>query len=91
MSRLYYASRYDEETNEWILPSLTIESIVLPLSINLDNRSVSSGQNHPGTRDFDADEEEEARLYAKLSSRSQNHTKYFKNNRLEKLLLGSGI
>nr|CDS34087.1 kinesin family 7 [Hymenolepis microstoma] len=87
LDKIKKQARYDEETNNWIIPPLTTEPTVLPLSVNLNNRSVSSSQSHPSTRGFEAAKEEEMQLYAKLSSRSQNHIKYLKNNRMEKLLL----
>ncbi|VDO05465.1 unnamed protein product [Rodentolepis nana] len=91
LDKIKKQARYDEETNEWLIPPFITEPTVLPLSINLDSRSVSSDQSHPSTRGFESAKEEEMQLYAKLSSRSQNHKKYLKNNRKEKLLLDAAI
>lgn len=100
---------YDEETNEWTLPALTVERTVLPLSVSAnsattppDNHTFHLGRSRPagtsgtrvgvtGIRDPEIEKEEEARLYAKLASRSQNHTKYFANKRMEQLLLDAGV
>ena len=106
MSRL---CSFDEDSNEWILPSLTVERTVLPPSVNvtttpttsddftLSASRVNSGRVAGSSRilgaalhDPEAEREEEARLYAKLASRSQNHTKYFTNKRKEQLLLDAG-
>uniref|UniRef100_A0A5K3FTZ0 Kinesin-like protein n=1 Tax=Mesocestoides corti TaxID=53468 RepID=A0A5K3FTZ0_MESCO len=96
---------FDDDTNEWILPALTIERTILPvpMSSGAEDFSQSGGRiganlvsaaprppiplNTPnGTRDSAA-ENEEARLYAKLASRSQNNTGYFASKRKEQLLM----
>lgn len=64
---------------------------MLPLALDVNSRSIISSRSRQSTRDSDEKEkDDEARLYAKLTSRSQNHTKYFKNNRVEKLLMDAG-
>ncbi|VDD77694.1 unnamed protein product [Mesocestoides corti] len=99
---------FDDDTNEWILPALTIERTILPvpMSSGAEDFSQSGGRiganlvsaaprppiplNTPnGTRDSAA-ENEEARLYAKLASRSQNNTGYFASKRKEQLLMDAG-
>uniref|UniRef100_A0A915EVR5 Kinesin-like protein n=1 Tax=Echinococcus canadensis TaxID=519352 RepID=A0A915EVR5_9CEST len=95
-----------DNSNEWVLPALTIERTVLPPSVDVASEDLvfpisrgvigrgtaglcvaaplsSAGLHNPEVEE----EEEEARLYAKLASRSQNHTKYFANKRKEQLLL----
>ena len=95
-----------------MLPALTVERTVLPLSVNATSSTTTGNTSDDFTfpvgrvgasrvagssrglgavlRDPEAEKEEEARLYAKLASRSQNHTKYFANKRKEQLLLDAG-
>ncbi|EUB58401.1 Kinesin-like protein KIF17 [Echinococcus granulosus] len=97
---------FDEDSNEWVLPALTIERTVLPPSVDVASEDlvlpISRGVIGRGTAGLrvaaplssaglhNPEVEEEARLYAKLASRSQNHTKYFANKRKEQLLLDAG-
>eukprot|EP00108_Taenia_solium_P007047 TsM_001205000 transcript=TsM_001205000 gene=TsM_001205000 len=94
-----------DNSNEWILPTLTVERTVLPPSMDvafddlafpmarglLGRGTIGPHATTPlsnaGLHSSEVEEEEEARLYAKLTSRSQNHTKYFANKRKEQLLL----
>ncbi|VDK35530.1 unnamed protein product [Taenia asiatica] len=99
---------FDEDSNEWILPTLTVERTVLPPSMDVASDDlafpmargllgrgtigshVATPLSSAGLHSSEVEEEEEARLYAKLTSRSQNHTKYFANKRKEQLLLDAG-
>ncbi|CDS41105.1 kinesin family 7 [Echinococcus multilocularis] len=96
---------FDEDSNEWVLPALTIDRTVLPPSVDVASEDlviqisrgvigrgtagsrVAAPLSSAGLHNPEVEEEEEARLYAKLASRSQNHTKYFANKRKEQLLL----
>lgn len=71
------------------------EDLAFPMARGLLGRStigshVATSLSSAGVHSSEVEEEEEARLYAKLTSRSQNHTKYFANRRKEQLLLDAG-
>ncbi|VDM22272.1 unnamed protein product [Hydatigera taeniaeformis] len=72
------------------------ENITLPLARGALGRSgigtyVATSLPGAGPYKSEAEEQEEARLYAKLTSRSQNHIKYFASKRKEQLLLDAAI
>lgn len=92
-------SRFDEEKGEWNLPAMTVERTQLPSATfdgarsDLDEAAATT--TTLGTvrlaalqRDVEKENEDDARLYAKLATRTKSV--YFTNRRVDKLLSDAG-
>ncbi|KAG5450088.1 Kinesin-like protein kif17 [Clonorchis sinensis] len=90
-------AKFDEEKNEWVLPQMTVERTHFPLAVTDSPRATADLPEGLGplnslrvagvARDMEKENEEEARYYAKLASRTQSQPNYFANRRANQLLI----
>ncbi|OON15219.1 kinesin motor domain protein, partial [Opisthorchis viverrini] len=90
-------AKFDEEKNEWVLPQMTVERTHFPLAVTDPIRATTDLPEGLGplnslrvagvVRDMEKENEEEARYYAKLASRTQSQPNYFANRRANQLLI----
>ncbi|GAA50256.1 kinesin family member 3/17 [Clonorchis sinensis] len=93
-------AKFDEEKNEWVLPQMTVERTHFPLAVTDSPRATADLPEGLGplnslrvagvARDMEKENEEEARYYAKLASRTQSQPNYFANRRANQLLIDAG-